>query len=175
MRTASCLLLAGAMASMAVAHPAPDHDFNGVVDGLEQHYGISGHRLPMMGFAGFCARLATHGGVKGLRIAEFEHVAGSPIDADDLSRFIGERLGSDWQPVVKDRDQHGRNQTVIFARPAGHAMRMLIANYENGELDVVRVELDGAELAKWMKEPGNPMRHSHDGDERHEGAEAGAE
>ena len=64
-------------------------------------------------------------------------------------------------------------QTTIFVRPAGRAMQLLIANYENGELNVVRVELDGEQLAKWMKEPGNPLRESRHGhDERNETAQS---
>jgi hypothetical protein len=163
-RILSCLLISGALMTAAIAHPAPDRDFDGVVDGLEQHYGISGHRIPMMGFAGFCARLATHGGVKGLQVAEFKELGGGSVEADDISRVIGEQLGSEWRPVVKDHERHGLDQTVIFVRPAGHAMRLLIANYEQGELNVVRVELDGEELAKWMKGPGDPTRHSRRGD-----------
>lgn len=178
MRVASCLLISGALLTAAIAHPATDHDFNGVVSGLEQHYGISGHRIPMMGFAGFCARLATHGGVKGLRVAEFKELSGGPVEADDISRVIGDQLGSEWRPVVNSHEQHGIEQTVIYARPAGHAMQFLVANYEHGELNVVRVELDGEELAKWMKEPGDPTRHSRGGDgdgSRSDGQEGRAE
>lgn len=160
MNVAYSLLISGILLSAAIAHPAPDRDFNGVVDGLEQHFGVSGHRLPLMGFAGFCAGLATHGGVKGLRVAEFKELGGSQIEAEDISKVIGDQLGSEWRAVVKDHERHGTDQTVIFVRPEGHRMRMLVANYEGGELNVVRVELDGAELAKWMKNPGDPMRQS---------------
>jgi len=152
------LLCAVLLLGMAATCPASDHDFDGVVTGLEQHYGIHGYRLPLMGFAGFCARIATGGGVKGLRVAQFEHLEGGPIDADDISRVIGEQLGSEWRPVVKDHERHGAEQTVIYAHEVGHSMRMLVANYENGELNVVRVELDGDQLAHWMKHPGDPTR-----------------
>jgi hypothetical protein len=42
---------------------------------------------------------------------------------------------------------------IIFVREKGDAMGMMIADYEHGELDVVRMELSGDALAKWMKDP----------------------
>jgi hypothetical protein len=38
-------------------------------------------------------------------------------------------------------------------------MRMLIADYEDGELDVVRMELNGDRLRRWMREPGERPFH----------------
>jgi hypothetical protein len=41
-------------------------------------------------------------------------------------------------------------------------MRMLIADYEHGELDVVRMELDGDQLARFVHNP--RCRHAHHGE-----------
>ena len=169
MNIGSSLLLAGLLMSVSALHPASDHDFDGVVNGLEQHYGIHGHRLMMMGLAGFCAGVMTHGGVKGLRIAEFERAdlertapdgtAGGSPDAEDISRVIAEQLGGEWHPVVIDHERHGSDQTIIFVRPGGRAMRMLVANYENGDLNVIRVELDGEQLSQWVRHMDDPTRN----------------
>ena len=47
---------------------------------------------------------------------------------------------------------------IIFVREKGDAMGMMIADYEHGELDVVRMELSGDALAKWMKDPPGESR-----------------
>jgi hypothetical protein len=160
-KTVPALFLAALFLVAAIGSAAPD-DFNGVVDGLEHHYGIHGHRLPMMGFASLCARVVTNEGVKGVRIAQFENVSlnHDRIEADDMTAFIADQLGAEWQPVVRDHERHGKEQTVIFVRPEGSAMRMLIADYDGNELDVVRVELDGAELARWINHMDDPTRRS---------------
>jgi hypothetical protein len=36
---------------------------------------------------------------------------------------------------------------------------MLIADYEHGELDLVRVELNGERLARWVDDPQGSARH----------------
>jgi hypothetical protein len=36
---------------------------------------------------------------------------------------------------------------------------MMIADYDHGELDVVRMELSGDALAKWMKDPQGEAHH----------------
>jgi hypothetical protein len=47
---------------------------------------------------------------------------------------------------------------IIFVREKGDGMGMMIADYEHGELDVVRMELSGDALAKWMKDPQGESR-----------------
>lgn len=138
---------------------AASHDFEGVVTAVEHHYDIHAQRMPMMGFISLCARVSTKGGVKGMRIAEFDHVT-AIHDTAELSRLIGDSLGSDWQRFVTDR--HGNSGlSVIFVHPEGQAMRMLVADYDHGELDVVRMELNGDQLAHWMHDP-EGHAHNHD-------------
>jgi hypothetical protein len=36
---------------------------------------------------------------------------------------------------------------------------MMIAEYDHGELDVVRMELSGDSLAKWMRDPQREAHH----------------
>jgi hypothetical protein len=36
---------------------------------------------------------------------------------------------------------------------------MMIAEYDHGELDVVRMELSGDSLAKWMRDPQGEAHH----------------
>jgi hypothetical protein len=158
----SSLVLGVALVS-STGCAAADHDFNAVVSSVEQHYSAHPQRIPLMGFVSLCARVATHGGVKGMRVAEFDNLRhdaqGRDLDTQELLDLVRSELGEEWQPMVTERSRHGSELSVVFVRPAGHSMRMLVADYENGELDVVRMELNGSQLAEFMHEPGNHHHH----------------
>jgi hypothetical protein len=89
-----------------------------------------------------------------MHIAEIENL--DRADSQELFSLVQTRLGPEWQPIVTDRSQ--RNQSgsaglsVIFARPDGRMMQLLIADYENGELNLVRMGVDGARLSSWINE-----------------------
>lgn len=157
------LLLALALGLCCTAGcSASSHDFDSVVSGVEQQYSVQAQRIPLMGFISLCARATTLGGVKGMRIAQFHNLAHP--GADRLYGLMQSKLGTEWQPMVVDRNTTASEVSVIFVRPVSeHAMQMMIADYDNGELDLVRMELDGAILARWVQNPGSgalPFRHS---------------
>ena len=138
---------------------AADHDFNAVISGVEHRYATHARKVPMMGLVSFCARVATHGSVKGMRIAEFNSV-GPDLDPESLLDMVRSKLGAEWQPVVTERATREAQLSVIFVRPAGRSLRMLIADYDHGELNVVRMELDGDELARFMHDPASQAHSS---------------
>ena len=150
----SAALVLGSAAAYAFAG---DRDFDGLVSGIAQSYDLRATKIPMMSMVSLCARVATHGGVKGLRVVEFDNIKISP-GLPDLTSLVHRSLGPEWEPFVQERDRQGESQSVIFVRPAGEAMRMVIADYDHGELDVIRMELSGDALARWMK---NPQAEAH--------------
>jgi hypothetical protein len=140
-------------------------DFGSVVSGVERQYSVHAQRVPMMGFISFCAHVGSGGALKGLRVAEFDHLS-LPPGEDRLIELMRSQLDAEWQPFVTTREKGGKEQTAIFVRPVGHAMRMLIADYENGELDIVRIELNGDKIARWIEHPRDEVHHAaHQGDE----------
>jgi hypothetical protein len=146
------------LASATLYSFAADRDFDGLVSELAHRYDAHATRIPMMSLVSLCARFATHGGVKGLRVVEFDEVGTTP-DASELSSLVRNHLGPEWQPFINEHDKEGKSQSVIFVREKGDALRMLIADYDHGELDVVRMELSGDSLAKWMKDPKSEPYH----------------
>lgn len=133
---------------------AADHDFDSVVAGVEHRYSAHVQHIPLMAVASFCTHLYTHGGVNDIHIAEFDGLLG--VDAVELSTQMQSELGNEWQPFLTEREQgtdsSDAEHTVIFARPHGHAMRMLIADYEHGKLDLIRIDVNGASLSKWIQQ-----------------------
>lgn len=140
------------------ARAAAKPDFDAVISAVEHRYSAHAERVPMMGFVSFCAHVASGGGVKGMKVAEFDHLA--VPDSAELATVVRQTLGSNWQPFVTERERGGK-LSLIFVQPNGSDMRMLIADYEHGELDVVRMEVNGERLAHWVRDPaGSTHRHN---------------
>jgi hypothetical protein len=84
----------GALRSIAFA---ADRDFDGLVSDVEHRYDVHATRVPMMSLVSLCARFATHGGVKGLRVVEFDDVKAT-LDVSELASLVRNHLGPEWQP-----------------------------------------------------------------------------
>jgi len=154
------LTLAAAIVLPMTVRAAGHHDFDAVVSAVEHRYDVRSEKLPMMGLISFCGWVATGGGVKGLKIAEFDHFTG-PTDPADLDKLVNESLGGEWQRFVASRERNGE-LNLIYAQPDGHAMRMLIVDYEHDELDVVRVEVNADRLQHWIHDPeGSAKNHDY--------------
>ena len=137
---------------------AADRGFEGLVSEVEHRYDAHATRVPMMSLVSLCARFSTHGGVKGLRVVEFDDVKAT-VDVSELTSLVRNHLGPEWQPFIREYDKQGESESIIFVREKGDAMTMMIADYDHGELDVVRMELSGDALAKWMKDPQEEAHH----------------
>ena len=158
------LVLLGSGLLVSTGCSAADHDFNSVVSAVEQKYSVHAQRIPMMTLVSICASLKTHGGVRSLRVAEFDNLRG--MDGKDLYPLLRSRLGDEWQPFVTEVSggtNHGGDQSVILVRPDGSSMGMMIADYDHGELDLVGMEMNGAALSKWLHDPEQQHRSSHRG------------
>lgn len=138
---------------------ASGHDFEDVVSAVQTRYSVKAERVPMMGFVSLCAHVATGGGVKGMKIAEFDNLPKAP-EPGEFESLVRVTLGSGWQPFVTERSNSGE-VNIIYVQPDGESVRMFIANYEHGELDLVRMELNADRLAKFEDDPaGNARRHN---------------
>ncbi|MGA8108253.1 MAG: hypothetical protein WBD46_11025 [Acidobacteriaceae bacterium] len=154
--------MAAAVAVPLAMNAAASRDFNAVVSAVEQRYSSHAERVPLMGLVSFCAWAATRGGVKGMRVAEFEHLPAAS-DSAELEGIVRNSLGQDWQLFVADRSRNG-DLSLIYVQPEGASMRMLVADFEHGELDLVRLEVNGDRLQHWMHDPeGSARRHDYGG------------
>ena len=94
------LALLGSGLLVSTGCSAADHDFNSVVSAVEHKYSVHAQRIPMMTLVSICASLKTHGGVRSLRVAEFDNLRG--MDGKDLYPLLRSRLGDEWQPFVTE-------------------------------------------------------------------------
>ena len=138
--------------------------FDGVVSTIESRYHIHATRIPFMGLMSFVSRKATHGGVSGMHVAEFEHLSGD-VNGEELNRIVEDKLGSGWERVVRETSRKGTEQTLIFMRPEGNRMGLFVLDYEGQEMDVVQVSVDPDHLNESM---GKYQHHHVDDEDRDE-------
>lgn len=63
--------------------------FDGVVNTLESRYHAHATRIPFLGLVSLVTRKATHEGVAGLHVAEFEHFS-ADVDGNELNQIVEE-------------------------------------------------------------------------------------
>jgi len=134
--------------------------FNVVVDTIESRYHAHATRIPFLGLASLVAGRATHGGVSGVHVAEFEHFSEN-VDGDELNRIVEEKLGQRWERMIRETSKKGREQTLIFARPEGNRMGLFVLDLDGHEMDVVQVSVDPDHLNETIG------KYDHDRPDRH--------
>jgi hypothetical protein len=115
--------------------------FDGVVRSIESEYHVHATRIPFMGLASLIVGGATHGGVGGVHVAEFEHFS-MHVDGEELNQMVEKELGPDWERAIRETSRKGNEQTLIFIHPEGKRMGMFIVDKNDDELDVVEVSVD---------------------------------
>jgi hypothetical protein len=115
--------------------------FDGVVSSIESEYHVRATRIPFMGLVSLIAGGATHGGVGGVHVAEFEQFS-MHVDGEELNRMVEEKLGAGWERAIRETSRKGNEQTLIFIHPEGNRMGMFIVDKSGNELDVVQVSVD---------------------------------
>lgn len=115
--------------------------FDGVVNTLESRYHAHAMRIPFMGLISLISRKASHEGVANLHVADFENFTGD-VDGAELNQIVGEKLGSEWQPMIRETSRHGGEQTLIFVRPEGERMGLFIVDKDSHEMDVVQLSVN---------------------------------
>jgi hypothetical protein len=121
--------------------------FDGVVDSIESEYHVHATRIPFMGLVSLVAGAATHDGVRGLHVAEFENFK-TDIDGRQLRQMVEKKLGSGWELMVRETSRKGGEQTLIYCRPEGKHMGLFIIDQGHGEMDVVQVSVDPDHLSE---------------------------
>ncbi len=106
--------------------------FDGVVTSIESRYHAHATRIPFMELASLVAGTATHGGVDGVHVAEFEHFS-APVDGEELNRMVKEKLGQGWEPMIRETSRKSGEQTLIFAHPEGKRMGLFILDLDGNE------------------------------------------
>jgi hypothetical protein len=127
--------------------------FDALVKGLRARYAVQPKSIPLLWMANLCARGVTHGGVRGMRVVEFED---SPKieDAEGFEELVNSKLGEDWSRVVREWEASG-NRSLIYVRAQNKGIEMIVVDLEHGELDLVKLTMNPEQFAKWAKDKGH--------------------
>jgi hypothetical protein len=147
----------------AVLAGSGEGGFDGVVHSIESRYHAHATRIPFLGLISLVSRKATHGGVSGLHLAEFESFS-EKVDGDELNQLVEEQLGSGWERIIRETSRKGDEQTLIFVHPEGERMGMFVLDLDGSEMDVVQVSVDPDHLDENIGRYG----HHHDGSDKDE-------
>src|ERR1700692_1278355 len=75
--------------------------FDSIVSSIETRYHVHAQRIPFLGFISLISHKATNGGVNGMHIAEIDDFQGG-VDGDELNRMVEQKLGSEWERVIRE-------------------------------------------------------------------------
>ncbi len=131
--------------------------FDAVVHGIESRYHTHATKIPFMGLVSCIAGIATHGGVHGLHVAEIENLQG-PVDGTEFNALVEQKVGPGWQRMIRETSRDGGEQNLIYARPEGERLGMLIVDLNGHELDIVQISVNPDQLSNEI------AKHRHSGD-----------
>ena len=132
---------------MALAIPAAvmaggtETGFDAVVNSIESRYQVHATRIPFVGLISLVSSRATHKGVSGIHIANFEEFT-KDVDGQELNNLVTQHIGPGWERMIRDTNRKGHEQTLIFVHPEGARMGMFIVDLDGQEMDVVQVSVD---------------------------------
>ena len=135
--------------------------FDSVLHGIESRYDVHATKIPFMGLVSLIAGHATKGGVRGLHVAEIENFKGH-VDGAELNALVAERVGPGWKRMVRETSKSGEEQSLIFVKPEGSRIGMLVVDLDHNELDLVQMSLDPDKLSEQIAN--HHHREHHDDD-----------
>jgi len=129
------------LAPAAVLAGSGEGGFDSVVRSVETRYHVRATRIPFMGLISLISKKATHDGVSGMHVAEFDSFP-EPVDSDELNAMAEEKLGPGWERIIRQASRKGHEQTLIFIHPEGRKMGLFVLDLDGNEMDVVQVSVD---------------------------------
>jgi hypothetical protein len=119
--------------------------FDSVVSSIETRYHVHAQRIPFLGLISFISHKATNGGVNGMHVAEIDDFH-ADIDGDELNKMVEQKLGAEWERVIRETSRNSNSQTLIYMHPEGPRMGLFVLDLDGHEMDVVQVSVDPKHL-----------------------------
>jgi hypothetical protein len=120
--------------------------FDGLVKALSARYEVQPKPIPLMWMVSLCARGYTHGGVRGLKVVQFDD-AESIDDHTGFEALVDAKLGEDWSRAVREWQEKGE-ESLIYVRTGDGWVEMIVVNLEHGELNLVKMRMNPGQFAK---------------------------
>ena len=115
----------------------------------------------MMGLVKFVAHTASAGNLNGFELANFEGLDYSENTTPAISPNIVSRILDDnWRPMVRVQSRRSGEYTSIWVRADKGQCRVMIANLERSEANVIELKVDAEQLLKWVQDPEHAGEHA---------------
>ena len=134
--------------------------FDGVVSSIESRYHVHAQRIPFLGLISLISHKATNGGVNGVHVAEIDDF-NADVDSEELNKMVEQKLGAEWERVIRETSRKGNGQTMIYMHPEGPRMGLFVLDLDGNEMDVVQVSVDPSHLSENI----GKYEHHHHGDD----------
>ena len=115
--------------------------FDGVVSSIESRYHVHAQRIPFLGLISLISHKTTNGGVNGMHVAEIDDFH-ADVDGEELNKLVEQKLGVEWERVIRETSHKGNSQTMIYMHPEGPRMGLFVLDMDGHEMDVVQVSVD---------------------------------
>jgi hypothetical protein len=135
--------------------------FDSVLHGIESRYNVHATKIPFMGLVSLIAGHATGGGVKSLHVAEIENFKGH-VDGAELNALVAERVGPGWKRMVRETSKSGEEQSLIYVKPEGSRIGMLVVDLDHHDLNLVQMSLNPDKLSEEISHHHHGDRHDDD-------------
>lgn len=144
----------------AVLAGSSETGFDAVVNSIESRYHTHATRIPFLGLISLVSNRATHNGVTGIHVANFDSFK-ETVDGQELTSLVEQHIGSGWERMIRNTSRMGHEQTLIFIHPEGTHMGMFIVDLDGHEMNVVQVSVDPDHLQDSI----GHYSHHHEDDE----------
>ena len=128
--------------------------FDGVLAGLESRLGRT-LWIPFFGFARTFVRVGHPRGVHDVQIAVFE--GKGRLDPGELDTLMRSRAGRDYAPLVRVRSRKQRESTIVYARPHGQLLELLVLTNDSDDTVLVRVVVDPDAAMRYLNDDPRSM------------------
>ncbi|HEV2350354.1 MAG TPA: hypothetical protein VG028_10970 [Terriglobia bacterium] len=164
-RTLTIAALIFASLSFTPPAQARDKEFGVLVHYVESHYHVHRQYRFLMGFASLTVDIVRPYGVKGMKLALWENgKITSPKDDLDFPAVVKAGLAGGWQPMVRVWSRRDGERTVIFAKPDGKNMKLLVATVDQEDAVVIQLKINPDQLSRCIDEWSRGGRHEQNGD-----------
>ncbi len=142
-----------------------DAEFHAVVKTIETQYGVHHMRIPFLGFATVCLKIARIPGASGLKLAVFNHLPqDSGMSEEALQESIEASIGNTWRPLVRVRSNDDNNLTMVYANPSDKELRVLVVYIDPNAATVVQTKVKASQIRKWIQQPDEVTHDTDNGD-----------
>jgi hypothetical protein len=153
--------IAGVLASFAVSalllccpRTGLGAEFDSIVRSVQEQSGCERTHIPFFWLARVAVAVGRPAGASQLKLALFERPAVAP---ERFSEIVDDAVGPVWRPMVRVRSQQGEVTSIFVRENGGHAVRILIANKDRDDAELVEIRLDVGRLLRFVDE------HQHTG------------